>query len=156
MKLQKGQTLLEVLIALGLLSIIMSSLIVVILSALNNANFGKNQNLATQYAQEGMEIMRNIRDQNYGTFSSLAGTYCIPENCHDSQCFIATPCTVNIKTEFVRKVTINRNAAVCGGVSTKSTLAVSWNDGKCKTRSTYCHNVTLTSCLSSLDVQPAP
>ncbi|MBI3069818.1 MAG: hypothetical protein HYY87_00750, partial [Candidatus Levybacteria bacterium] len=57
-KVQKGQTLIEVLLALGTAVVVLSATVVAVLSALNNAQFSKNQSLATQYAQEGMEVMR--------------------------------------------------------------------------------------------------
>ena len=63
--LQAGQTLIEVLVALAGITIIVTSLTVAVITSLNSAEFVKNQNLATQYAQQGMEVMRFMRNTNF-------------------------------------------------------------------------------------------
>lgn len=79
-KAQDGQTLIEVLLALGTAVVVLSATVVAVLSALNNAQFSKNQNIATQYAQEGMEVMRKMRNSNWTLFSSYSGQYCLDQN----------------------------------------------------------------------------
>ena len=51
-----GQTLVEVVLAVAVASLILVGLTRATTEALRNAQFAKNQSLATQYAQEAMEI----------------------------------------------------------------------------------------------------
>jgi type II secretory pathway pseudopilin PulG len=60
----KGQSLLEVVIALSVALIVILALVRVTIVAMRNAQFAKNQALATQSAQEAMETVRAYRDQN--------------------------------------------------------------------------------------------
>ena len=61
----QGQTLVEVIIALAITILVISSLVVGVVVAIKNARFAKNQSLATKFAQEAMEGARLYRDQ-YG------------------------------------------------------------------------------------------
>lgn len=80
---QKGQTLLEVLTALAVGVLVLVGMTSVILGSLTNTQFSKNQNLATLYSQQGMEIMRDIRNTSWSTFyntytSTSTMTFCLP------------------------------------------------------------------------------
>lgn len=61
---QSGQSLLEVIIALGIAVAIIISFTSATINAVRNAQFAKNQNQATKLAQETIEIIRTIRDQD--------------------------------------------------------------------------------------------
>lgn len=66
---EKGQSLVEVIVALAVALIVILALVRVTVTSIHNASFAKNQALATQYAQEGMEKIRAYRDQNdWSTF----------------------------------------------------------------------------------------
>jgi Tfp pilus assembly protein PilW len=78
---EKGQTLIEVLVGLAAGVIVIGAITIVTINALNNAQFSENQNLATEYAQQAMENMRNMRDTDYGNFSLLSGAYCMGKVC---------------------------------------------------------------------------
>lgn len=69
---QKGQSLLEIVIALGLALIISTGLIITTVNGLKNSQFSKNQAQATKYAQEAIDQVRTIRDRDY--------TVCGPSN----------------------------------------------------------------------------
>lgn len=60
----KGQTLVEMIVALAVAILIITSLVAGTVTAVRNAGFAKNQSLATKYAVEGMEEARIYRDQN--------------------------------------------------------------------------------------------
>lgn len=169
---QSGQTLLEVLIGLSAAVIVISAISLTTFSSLNNAEYSKNQSSATAYSQQGVEIMRNIRDRNYSFFKSLNGTYCLGKTCSTidtsgngdrsqpaSYCGVS-PCGQNIDT-FVRQVLItNGSVSECGVDSnnnpiTKVTTTTSWFDNKCTDRTNlYCHAVTISSCLSNYTIKP--
>ena len=80
MKYQIGQTLIEVLVALGAAIIVATAITVAIISALNNAQFTKNQNLANQYAGQAMEIVRQLRDSRSSLSSFDNIFYCLAQN----------------------------------------------------------------------------
>jgi len=55
---QKGQGLVEALIALGAAVIIIAAITIAVITAVSNSDFSTEQNLATGFAQQGMEIVR--------------------------------------------------------------------------------------------------
>jgi Tfp pilus assembly protein PilV len=62
MKKNRGQTIVEIVVALGVLVLVVLALVSVTTVSARNAQFARNQALATQYAQEGIERIRNCRD----------------------------------------------------------------------------------------------
>lgn len=149
----KGQTLIEAIAALAFATVIISAIALAIITSLDNATFSKNQNLATHYAQEGMDIMRQQSETDWATFDSKKGnTYCLSQSSTkldaESTC-LNTPNITNL-IGFIRKVNIDAGAG-CGGVGNKVTISVYWSDGKCRdTGNPYCHNVVLDSCLAQI------
>lgn len=155
----KGQTLIEALVALGAAAVIMSAIIVVVIGALNNSDFTTSQNLATNYAQAGLEKIRQLSETNWINFSSLSGTYCLDQKDNLSKAS-STGCSNGSSfSPFIRKADIIQNSTVCNptghtpGVTYVSVI-VSWSDSKC-TNSPYCHNVALDSCISNLNANVA-
>lgn len=59
---RKGQTIIEVLVALGAAILIMTAIVFAVTSSLSSAQFSKNLNVANHYAKQGLEIVRQIRD----------------------------------------------------------------------------------------------
>ncbi len=150
----KGQTIIEVLVALGAAVVVVTAIAIVVISAINNTQYSKNQNLATQYAQQGMEILRQIRDSTYATFNTYNGTYCLDK---DQTVLGGTvvDCTTPNVDSYIRKVVIEKSSPGCGNVITKVTVQVSWTDEKC-TSGSYCHAIETTTCMGPADVVPTP
>lgn len=69
----KGQTLVEVLLAIGVAGLVLIGLTRATTAALRNAQFARNQALATEYCLEGMEKVRKIRDQEPDVFWNKSG-----------------------------------------------------------------------------------
>jgi len=66
---EKGQSLIEMVIALAVTLVAIVALVQVSVTAIRNANFAKNQTLATNYAQAVVEKVRAYRDENdWSTF----------------------------------------------------------------------------------------
>lgn len=150
----KGQSLIEVLVALGIISIIVTSVASIITSSLGNTQFSKDQNTATKYAQEGLEMTRSIRNANYTTFASVNGTFCLQKGATAlgaSQGSCATP---NIDNYFIRSIQIEITPG-CGNNVSKVISTVKWQDGKC-TGSNYCHKSELVTCLSRVNPVQIP
>jgi Tfp pilus assembly protein PilV len=72
---EKGQSLVEVVIALGIAVTIVIAFTSATISSIRNSQFAKDQNQATKHVQESLEIIRAIRDQDgtvaSGTWSTL-------------------------------------------------------------------------------------
>ncbi len=143
----KGQTLIEVLVALGIIAVIVTALTAVVITSLGNTRYGKDQNLALQYAQEGLEVVRSIRDENYNVFASLAnGDYCLAKN---SRTLNTTGCANANVDNYLRRVNI-ANSGCAAGI-TRVTVMVAWRDSKCPASSPFCHDVDLATCLSAVN-----
>src|SRR3989339_2291227 len=157
MKSQKGQTLIEALVSLSIAVIVIGAITIVVLSSLNNAIFTRNQNQATQYAQEGLEITKRIALSHTGEFLSTEGVYCLDEDktILDTPLFnpgsgmcgfnVGSGAVTNIKNTFSREIQIDHNDAECDGGS-KVVVRVQWSDNKCEnTSGPFCHQVELSS-----------
>jgi type II secretory pathway pseudopilin PulG len=168
MRKDSGQTLIEVLIALSIGIIIIIAVTVVVLVSLDNAGFNKNENLANAYAQEGLEVVRGIKDRSWSDFWSLPGgpNQCLPENATELVRRTGPDCDGlgNITGGFIREVTVRNNNSDCtlGGIpsqtSSKVTVMVQWLDNRCPTSggNKYCHEVRLISCFVKLNTVPIP
>ena len=74
----RGQSLVEVLVAVGIISLVLVAIVAGVTLAIKNASFSKNQTSATRYAQEAMEWLRNQRDQDWNAFVGRNGrAYCL-------------------------------------------------------------------------------
>lgn len=182
MKRQDGQTLLEILLAFSVSILVLSAVILSIITSLNNTQYTKNQGLANSYAQEGMAVVRKMRDSSWNDLNNLSlgnfnnnTKYCIgqdlvldinhrvakTENC-------ATNYGIGANGMFSRDVLFENNSLSCCSNSDSSctnglkgslaTITVSWTDNKCPagTGNPLCHNVQLVTCFSSIDLKPTP
>lgn len=77
----KGQSLVEVVVAVGASSILLVSLLSLISLSLRNSRLAKDRARAVALGQEGVELMRSLRDYNWSEFLSLANgnLYNLPE-----------------------------------------------------------------------------
>lgn len=60
---KNGQSMLELLIALGIGVLVILALVQSMVLSMKNSEFAKNQNLATRYSQEAIEKIRSERDK---------------------------------------------------------------------------------------------
>jgi len=74
LKFSKGQSVIEVVIALSLVAIIVLALVRVTISSIQNSSFARDQRTATQYAQEGMENARKLKEENEIEFWGKSGS----------------------------------------------------------------------------------
>jgi type II secretory pathway pseudopilin PulG len=159
----KGQSLIEILLAMGISLILLTITAVSIITALGNTQKSSSRNVATTYARQSIEIMRQMRDSNWPEFSNLSGTYCMAENCTNiggGSCGAAASCGKNIDGIYSRKIDIEQDSNSCKiqgvfstkGTQRKGTLAtvyVSWNDPTCS-GATLCKEVRLNGCFADL------
>lgn len=164
MRKQKGQTLIEILLAFSVSIVVLSAIVVGVVTSISNTQYTKNQGLANSYAQEGMSVIRGIRDSDWIQFSSYAEDptkYCISQN--PINVTVLTPPAQNCNAQspvgeiFSRDVKFDHLSPDCSGGS-KVTVTVSWSDSKCPVGAVnpLCHKVELITCLSNLDLKPTP
>lgn len=160
----RGQTLIEVLVALALAALIISAISIAVITSLNNAIFSKNQNSATQYAQEGMEIMKRLKDTNWNTFNNYGvsvNNYCLDKGSTLLREMQGNKCGQNIDI-FMRQVKIEKSNSDCklegsATLGTRLTVSVFWNDGKCKNQEQpFCNKAEVVSCFTDANMIQAP
>lgn len=130
---KNGQSLLEVLVAMAIAILILAALAMAVISAVRNAQFAKNQTLATKYANEGLEWLRAERDADWTSFTAKAGSsYCL-----NDLSWVGGSCSgfllANIFKREATLITIEADSKV------EVQLTVSWRD------SLGSHQVTLDS-----------
>lgn len=149
--LQKGELLIEALVAMAIVGVIITGIVSSLVYSINNANTAKDQNTATSYAQEGLDIARNLKDSDFTTFSALGGYYYLPK---DYTTLDSGNPAVPIDGRFTRQVYVNQSGKDKSGVQkcTNSPSAfvasvVTWSDTRCRSGSD-CHKVELNSCFT--------
>lgn len=171
---QRGQTLLEILLAFSISIMVLGAVIFGITTSLSNTQYTKNQNLANSYAQEGIAVVRQIRDSGWSTFSAYSSNtaYCLGPSSMElkaltppnTNCWAQSP--VPAGGVFSREVKFEHDsdscAANCPGPTclkgSKATVRVSWSDNKCPAGASdpLCHNVELITCFSNIDQKQTP
>lgn len=170
MKRQKGQSIIEALVALMTILLIMTAIAIVIVNGLYNSQFVKNQNEANKYAQQGMEFVRNIQRNDLQTFANYyGGTSDDPTDPDDTNipdgplpllCIVPTGTTlvadtnpetcsetgVNLAGVYNRTVSFSLPGEDCQVNEIKVTVTVKWSSSKCG-QNTFCHQSQLQSCM---------
>lgn len=130
MKNQKGQSLFEVVLALGVITAICVGIVSLTVSAIRNAAFSKNKTLAGRFAQEATEWLRGERDNNFNLFETHAQTllWCFSGlnwnkvgACGESDQISGTP--------LLRDVTFSTNL-VSGKTVIDVSVKVYWDDAQ--------------------------
>ncbi len=154
-----GQGLIEAMVALGVAVIVVSVIAVAVITAVNNSDFSKNQNQATTYAQQALEIARSKAQTSWATFLTYSDTYCLIKDSStlSTRPDIAGNCAL-IDNVFMRKLEIKHaNTACTNGTGSLVRSTVLWSDGKCTdSDNPYCHQVELESCLANINSVPTP
>ena len=147
---QKGQTLVEVLIAMATAVAVLSAIAITVVSSLSNVEFTKNQNQATQFSREGLEVVRRLAKSNWTTFETYnAADYCLAKGATTLTTMGPNGCGQNVDT-FVRKIEIEQNSPSCQ-LNARIASIVSWSDSKCGSANVFCHEVTLDSCIADIN-----
>lgn len=143
---QTGQSLIEVLVVLVLAAMMIVALISIILLSLKNAQFAQNQTKATKIAQDTIDQIRILRDDNkYGTltlsgqpaecFNILWDSSNSNFGCEGNECYymLTTPGLnkkdslsgkENLEDGFFRQIKVTQNTPS----EVKVAVEVSWTD----------------------------
>lgn len=120
---QGGQSLIEVVVAIGVVVVLVTGLVVGTTSALKAGQYTRTKSQAIKYSQEGMELARQLRNDSWAAFAAKSGLWCL--NKAGSWTQSAGTCAVNIDNIFTRGVTFEWIAAKS---LMKVTVDVSWTD----------------------------
>lgn len=133
---QSGQTLIEVIIAVGLMVLVFTSLAAGITLSIRNNRYARNQTLSKDYVREELEFLRSMRDQmGWESFaaSTKVGTYCFQTlpttpTAYAAKAIGACSSTQTISgTPFMRELTIVKSGAPTNLIT--ATAVVSWIEG---------------------------
>lgn len=163
MKAMKGQTLIEIMVALAVGIIILSAITTAVLTSLNNVEQSSSKDQSGSYATDGLEIVRKMRDTQITAFRNLSGDYCLASTCTTLSNQQGDVCGKKISTcqennkGYIREVTISKNATTCRVTpaptnaslnGTQVTVKVLWKSSQCRNPDDpYCHSSTVQSCL---------
>ena len=161
-----GQTLIETLVAMSVALVLLTLATVATTTALNNSRHSNDQNQASKYAEQGLEVLRQMRDADWGTFNNLSGSYCMADTCSTitnsaGACGkSAVACGKNMG-DYSRTVTVDKNVGcnLPGNTNpqitaARVTVAVTWSDTTCQDANTLCRQASVVSCLGNLYSDP--
>lgn len=152
----KGQTLIEVIVALSVVMLILAAISIAVTASVSNSSFIKNQNLASKYAQEGIEHIRHLYGNQknfYEDYSAPAVFFMDDDNVISLDGGFDAP---NIDGQFVRTVDFDIDTDCDSGFGNneelKVTVSVYWSSGKCRGEASaqqrYCHKSELVTCFT--------
>jgi len=139
LKSKKGFTLIETLVALAIFASSVAVLVSMTASGVTNTNFAKNKITASYLAQEGIEMVRNIRDtavitnptNGWSSFSNtIVNSACGTASCdiEPTSLVVSTDPSPTIKTDFpgfIRSITVESKSPN----EVKVTSKVTWKQG---------------------------
>ena len=123
----QGQSLVEVVITIGIVILLLTGIVVATTSSLRFSGQSKLRSQAVSFAKEGLEVVRNIRDTSWSSLPTLTSSYCLPKDQMTLGDLIADDgsCPFNLDGVFSRKIVID--VMSIGKISVTST--VSWHEG---------------------------
>lgn len=168
MRSQKGQTLIEALLALTIVIVIITAVVISVIYSVSNSVKNKSETVALDFAQESMNILKDAKSADYSTFTTTypsVGWKCFPQ---DADAPDTTDCTDNNIVDednnfkALRKVYIDPTGKGTDGVTQKCNAnvyfvasVVYWTDGSCKAVSPNCHKIEIDSCFTNTSNLPA-
>ncbi len=123
----RGQSLIEVVVSVGMISILFVSLLSLVSLSLKNSRLARARSQAVSLAQEGIELMRAYRDYNVtAIFSLLDESYNLPANWVVADGLSALcqnqPSINNVYWRCVRFTTLGANEI-------ETEVSVGWKEG---------------------------
>lgn len=141
-KQNSGQSLVEVVVAVGMMALLLTAVLSLISLSVKNSRVSKDRTMAVGLAQQGVELMRTYRDYlNWSDFLAKAGTnYDLPENWTVTTGLSnGCPTDNNIYEYYLRCVVLTAQPA--GEVAVQVT--VSWVEGSQTYRTVQSTNLSL-------------
>jgi Tfp pilus assembly protein PilV len=139
-----GQSMVEAVVAVGIVILLVTGLVVATTSTLRTGQMSKVRTKALQYAKDGLEIVRIIKDESWNDLP-LNGTYCLKNQTDlvlkDGECPMDTDLAFSRFVEFS-----NNNTCTAEGFCRIVTVTVSWMESEKR-------SVTLTSSITNWRVR---
>lgn len=148
---ERGQSLLEITLTLGIAALVISAIAITTIIGLQNSEYSQNQIQATKLAQEGLEAIRSMRD-NDTPVTYLINPYCWNDSdtnkvwtlstgtyylrlsstpgsaCSGYSALSDSPSEPKIQGKFNRTVLMEPAFIAAGQYQIKFTVTVSWVD----------------------------
>ena len=125
--LESGQTLLELVIAIGVVAIVITALVAAVTSSLRYSQATRLRSRGVKYAQEGLELARKLRDiSTWDVFQEYAvggGAWCLDESGVWSVDASGGACPLSASNNFWRAVHF-----VWNDPTMDVTVTVSWGE----------------------------
>lgn len=125
-KFTKGQSLFEVVVAIGMMAAILVGIVSLAAMALRNSSYSKNKTLANRYAQEATEWLRRERDTD---FTLLQGHVQVFPWCLTNLDW-SKPSACSPDSDFIPSTILLRDVSLTGTDPITATVRVYWNDGQ--------------------------
>lgn len=123
----KGQSLFEVLVAIGVSTLIVVAVVSLVANSIRNTTYSKNKTLAARYAQDATEWLRGQRDADIDDFKSKAtGIYCFNTlywGNHDA-------CQADMTGNVLRREGSFRTIPMSGKTVIEADVTVYWDDAQ--------------------------
>jgi Tfp pilus assembly protein PilV len=115
---KKGMSVIEIILASGLFVIVATSIVTLLAQSYGSNRLSNEQTIANQYAAEGLEAVRNIRDQSYALLTVSSGTGVAVSS--GTWALSGTSTAFDKYTRIISISTVNRDGS--GNVSSTGTL----------------------------------
>jgi len=133
MRQKPGQSLIELIVALGMMSLLLVALLALVSLSVRNSRLAKNNNQALALAQSGVELMRAMRDFSFSGLSGSAriDAYDLPQNwqVEDGLSVDCDSDSYQINGVFSRCVTISSSLEAIDTVNVTVTVNWHWQEG---------------------------
>ena len=129
MKIQKGQSMFEVVLALFIITMIIVAVVILSTNSISNSLFSRNKTLANRYSQEAIEWLRSEREANIALFKTRAtGVYCLQQpidwlntgSCGSTE-------VISANSIFTRQVNFT---VITSPTIIKAEVVTSWSDSR--------------------------
>ncbi len=162
MRSEKGETLIEAILALSISVIIATAVVTAVISSLSNSNGIKAKNTATNFAQEGLDRVRDVKTQDFSLFTTSypTNTYCMDSTGnltpYSGSCGKLE--SIYLRTAYINHTGQDQRATATQPCASGSFVAVkvAWTDSKCQSSLDYCRNVELSSCFVNTNALQNP
>lgn len=122
---QAGQSFFEVIVALGLISIVLITLVAMAAVSIRASVFSRNQTEANRFSEQAIEWLREEKDNGWTVF---AGRSPLTNSCFQNPAWNnsqSTPCTLISGTIFTRTLTLTTP-----NPDITATISTSWTDAQ--------------------------
>lgn len=131
----RGQSLFELVVAIAISALVIVAIVSLVASSIRNANYSKNNGLASSFAQSATEWLRSERDRNIGNFmvNAQSPKWCIKDSPLTTSSWSQVgACGANDYipgTIFLREARFT-NTTVSGKTVVQTDVVVTWTDAQ--------------------------